>query len=470
MNLTNINQKTAFFMVQKWYLFLIVLSIFACNSDDDTTTPPNVPVENGFWLVEEKGWIFEFTDGQDIFYNFNSVGCTIQDTNFIPETYYGFILNQVNVDTIIGTSQLSDSEIIFKRMQNQNSLCLPDQIAITQDPKVNFDHFWNIFNDYYAFFEARNIDWAQYESLRDQVTTDNFYETLETLAYLLEDGHVSIVDDENAIDIDSGEPKLFERLNANLSGDFIIDNEDDFFELVNQKVETIALDYLNGAFEIDPSDNILWGQINEDVGYIIIATMEGYGTNFDNELSNLNETLDVIMNDLNASGVSKLIIDMRLNDGGIDTAALTMVSRFMDQERVLYSKKARLGNSYTENIAFSVGPRGDYQFTNDIVLLTSPYTISAAELFVLCLKDLPYVTIVGENTTGAFSTILEHTLPNGSQIGLSNEVYSDPQGAVFEITGIGPQNENNRIPFLASQDFQEGKDSGIDRALELLNN
>ena len=198
--------------------------------------------------------------------------------------------------------------------------------------------------------------------------------------------------------------------------------------------------------------------------------MEGYGTDFDNEISSLNALLDTIMNDLESSGASKLIIDIRFNDGGFDTVALDMVSRFINEERLSYFKKARLGDSFTENRPFSVAPKGDFQFTDDIILLTSPFTISAAELFALCIKDLPYVTIVGENTTGAFSTILEHILPNGAEIGLSNEIYTDAQGEVFEIVGIGPESQQNEIPFFLTEDFEEEKDGGIDRALDILNN
>ena len=54
---------------------------------------------------------------------------------------------------------------------------------------------------------------------------------------------------------------------------------------------------------------------------------------------------------------------------------------------------------------------------------------------LLCLKDLPY------DTNGAFSTILTHVLPNGATIGLSNEIYSDARGAIFEVIGIGPETQ-----------------------------
>ncbi len=452
-------------------LLLLFVLFAACESNDDSTTtvPPENSI-NGFWSIPEKGWVFQFTDDKHIFYNTNAAGCSIQDNDFVLQDFYEFDFDVITENELIASSELSDSEIVFVRLPNQNADCLPDQVSDTKDPVINFDHFWNIFNDYYAFFETRNIDWSQYKSLRDQVTTDNFYEIVEELMFLMEDGHVSIYDEENVIEIQSGDAKLNERLNANLSGDLIINSEDDFIALKNQKAQTIVTEYLGGEFEIDENENIIWGLINDDIGYILISTMQGYGTNLSNELSSLNVVLDRIMNDIKESGVSKLVLDLRFNNGGFDTAALNMVSRFMDQERVSYFKKARLGDSFTENKSFSVEPQGDFQFTEDIILLTSPHTISAGELFTLCMKDLTYVTIVGENTNGAFSTILTHILPNGVEVGLSNEIYSDAQGNVFEVVGIGPDNQENYIPFLSTQDFQEEKDSGIDRALEILNN
>ncbi|GMN11275.1 hypothetical protein MTsPCn9_11180 [Croceitalea sp. MTPC9] len=464
------NNEVHSVMNKKWYLILVVFSFFACQKDDER---PLIPIDDplqGYWEVAEKGWIFEFKEGSDVFYNVNTAGCSIQDADFNPIDFIGFTITQVSDNELIGTSDLSDSDVLFTRLLDQNPSCLPNQISITEDPIVNFDHFWNIFNDYYAFFEARTVDWSQYESLRDQVTEANFYDTLETLAYVLEDGHVSIVDENNDVQIESGNPRLYERLNANISGDLIIESADDYDALFNQKTATIVTEYLGGNFEIDEREKILWGTINNDVGYILVSTMEGYGTNFENELSSLNAVLDTIMNDLNESGVSKIIIDMRFNDGGYDTVALDIASRFMDQERISYFKKARLGNTFTENKPFSVAPKGNFQFTENIVLLTSPFTVSAAELFTLCLKDLSYVTVVGENTNGAFSTILTHVLPNGAEVGLSNEIYSDANGLVFEVVGVGPENQENMVPFLSTSDFEEEKDSGIDRALEILDN
>ncbi len=59
--------------------------IFSCQKDDDISLPIEDSM-NGFWLVADKGYIFEFTDGSDIFYNINAAGCTIQEDDFTQST------------------------------------------------------------------------------------------------------------------------------------------------------------------------------------------------------------------------------------------------------------------------------------------------------------------------------------------------------------------------------------------------
>jgi len=470
MTFTITNKQFLFTLIQKGMLCFFLLFIFSCNNDDDITSTPIEDTLNGLWFSAEKGYIIELKDGNDILYNINKIGCAIQDNDLVIEDFGGFILNQTSENELVASSDLSDIDVVFTRLSEQNPFCLPDQIAMTDDPKVNFDHFWNIFNDYYAFFEARNINWARYEGLRDQVTSENLYDIIEELALILEDGHVSIYDDELGIEIESGDVRLLERLNANLSGDLLIEDIQGYYDLGIEKLMTIIIEYLGSGFEVDDRDNIFWGLIDDETGYINVLTMQGYGTDFSNELSTLNDILDTIMNDFSEAGISKLVLDLRFNEGGIDTVALDIASRFMDQERLSYFKKARLGDTFTENSAFSIGPKGNFQFTEDIVLLTSPITVSAGELFTLCLKDQPYVTIVGENTAGAFSTILNHVLPNGAEVGLSNEIYTDAQGVTFEIVGIGPNDPENQIPLFLTSDFEQGIDSGIERALEILEN
>ncbi|AUP77708.1 S41 family peptidase [Flavivirga eckloniae] len=451
----------------KMSLCLLLFFCFACKSDDNGTFIPHKDLLHGFWFVADKGYVIELAENKNVIYNISSAGCTVLDNDFNIEES-GIELKVVNANELTGVSQMSLSNLKLTRLQDLNAICLPDQISKTEDPKINFEHFWSFFNDYYAFFDLRGVNWSTYKNYGNQITKDNFYDVLEDLVLLFEDGHVSISDDKNDIDIESGIPVLIERLNVNLSGDLIIESEEDLGVILGQKATTIVEKYLEGTFEEDKEWNMLWGTINNDIMYLNILGMSGYGTELSNELSSLNLALDDVMNAIKDSGISKLIIDIRTNQGGFDKVSSDIAARFVDHERNVFSKKARLGNSFTEDQIISLGPKGDFQFTGDIVLLTSPLTASAAEIFTLYVKDLPYVTIVGEHTNGGFSDILTHVLPNGAEIGLSNEVYSDTKGVVYEGIGIGPAAEN-KIPFLSNDDFINEKDSGIERAIELLN-
>jgi carboxyl-terminal processing protease len=112
-------------------------------------------------------------------------------------------------------------------------------------------------------------------------------------------------------------------------------------------------------------------------------------------------------------------------------------SRFADQRRHAHSKWAwRVNDAQAQR--FDIQPGGPLQFRAPVYLLTSDLTVSAAEVFVLAMRALPQVTQVGGTTRGAFSDILAKTLPNGRRLGLSNEIYVDPEGASFEGAGLSP--------------------------------
>ncbi|MBP2831357.1 S41 family peptidase [Aquimarina sp. U1-2] len=448
-------------------VFLLIGCCIACQNDDDQPQQDNA--KKGFWLAADKGYVLEINDTKNTLFSINSTGCTILEDNLDFEASFGFPLDLDSPDELVGISKLSITTLKFERLADQSELCLPDQVFNTNDPKINFDYFWNLFNEYYAFFERRNVDWAQYKNMRAQITSENFYDILQELILLLNDGHVSISDESRGINISSGDVALLNRLNASLSGDLVIQSQEDYDTLYNRKLEIIASRYLKGEFEIDDQQKIAWGLLNDSTGYINSLEMQGFSTTEKTELEVLNTVLDRLMNDFKSAGISKLIIDMRFNGGGYDRVSLAIASRFANRERSVFSKKARLGAGFTESTSVAISPQGDFQFTGEIILLTSAITASAAEIFVLCLKDFPYVTIVGENTNGIFSDVLVHKLPNGAFVGLSNEVYEDAQGTIYEGVGIGPK-ETDMVPLFSNSDFIEEKDSGIDRALEILNN
>ena len=75
-------------------------------------------------------------------------------------------------------------------------------------------------------------------------------------------------------------------------------------------------------------------------------------------------------------------------------------------------------------------------FTKPVYILTSPQTGSAAESFSIATMPLKNVKRIGSPTSGALSTALEKTLPNGWVFSISNEIYMDNDGKAYENIGV----------------------------------
>jgi len=99
------------------------------------------------------------------------------------------------------------------------------------------------------------------------------------------------------------------------------------------------------------------------------------------------------------------------------------------------------------------------------VHLIGLHSVSAAETFTQALLDRePEVIRVGENTQGVFSDVLGRRLPNGWRFGLPNERFIT-DGKTYDGTGIPP---TIRVPVFSAADLERGRDSAIEKALEIL--
>jgi carboxyl-terminal processing protease len=77
-------------------------------------------------------------------------------------------------------------------------------------------------------------------------------------------------------------------------------------------------------------------------------------------------------------------------------------------------------------------------FLGPVYLMTTDSTVSAGEIMTMSLRAQPNVTHVGQPTNGALSDILSKSLPNGWALNLSNEIYHDHEGELWEGRGILP--------------------------------
>lgn len=319
----------------------------------------------------------------------------------------------------------------------------------TKDPEHNFEVFWNTFEENYLFFHINQVDWqAMYKVYRPRVTKDTtddeLFEIFGQMVAPLKDAHVSIR---------AGDKRLGH------SGYKLEDKEDDVWNLVRSK-------YLQGKYNTR-LNQLSYGTLDDKTGYLRIRAMSGF-TRYPSRPSE--ETLQLLgraMDEIIESfqGLSKVVVDVRFNGGGSDEYSRCIAERFTDRRRLAYSKQARQGSysEFTPKVDFYLEPKGPRQFTDEVVVLANGASVSATEIFMLCMQALPHVTIVGKNTEGSFSDILGRSLPNGWRVGLSNEAYINHKGVCLEGPGVAPHIE---VP-LTIEDLENGRDLALEKAMSL---
>ena len=98
------------------------------------------------------------------------------------------------------------------------------------------------------------------------------------------------------------------------------------------------------------------------------------------------------------------------------------------------------------------------------MLLTCDSVFSGGEAFALAIKQLSYVTIIGDHTNGIFSYQLEKKLPNGWRYRLSYQKYFSADMVCYEGKGVPVD-----IKLLNKKtDIENGIDPLITRALKVL--
>src|SRR3954469_23216778 len=79
----------------------------------------------------------------------------------------------------------------------QNPVSYPKDTAISK-PELNFEMLWHTFEDNYAFFKLRNIDWHKsYQKFRRQVssttTDDSLYDVFSKMLSPFQDNHINVI-------------------------------------------------------------------------------------------------------------------------------------------------------------------------------------------------------------------------------------------------------------------------------------
>jgi Peptidase family S41/Tricorn protease C1 domain len=307
-----------------------------------------------------------------------------------------------------------------------------------------FDTVWREFDLHYSFFQLKGIDWAavgaRHRAAALAATSDRaFAQELAAMFAELHDVHVSLTPFGPGSTIRYIAP--YDTTPSNYS-----------------EPATLARYVPNAATTASGSGHIRYGMAGPDVGYLRIASFIGQGWS-----GEVDEALAAL------PSATSVIIDIRGNGGGNRNVAIEIAGRFADQSHVYGYLRYRNGpghGDFTDYVTETVVPQGNRRFSGQVYVLTNRGDYSSSEDFVLAMRLLPRVTIVGDTTGGASGGPIVRELPNGWTYELPQWIEYTPDKKVFEGIGLAP----DVVIKPTAATFAAGRDPAVDQALGLAAN
>lgn len=464
-------------------LIIFSVAVASCSDSDNVTKPMSI---EGHWVAPAYGISLTIEPTEFTYHQYTGQTCQSMN-NFFDETYDQLIddvklaqQGQVLLNSFFGAKVPA---VEFERQASLPESCVSSLVANFDEDGYednalrDFDIFWQNFNDHYAFFELKQVDWAQQRNTwRPQVTaTIDDDELLTILAQMVEplaDGHVEVAsaDGETNFEFD-GKPTFFDIIESEheqLPPENTLDVEGYFDEQFELVLEIIADSFVDGAeINQNESEQTFWSVLPNNIGYVNLLAMAGFtGSELSaDQLDAVDLTFDQIFSDL--ADVDSMVIDLRFNGGGDDGVSAHIASRFTDARTLAWQKQARLGNSRLPLSQIFIEPSARTRFLKPVVLLTSSATASAAEVFSLAMQQVANAQLVGEASQGIFSDTLPKSLPNGISFSMSTEYYFSADGDFFEDLGVPVDVD---AAFFTLADRQNGQDTGLMATQDLLRN
>lgn len=314
--------------------------------------------------------------------------------------------------------------------------CVTESVP-DNNKRGNFEALWQTLNTRYCFFdykkETYGLDWDNVHSryaaiINEQMTDKQLFEVLSNMTYELRDGHVNLSAAHNV----SRYGRWFDDYPMNQS-------------------DSLERRYLGRSDEYQQTSGLKYRILPDNVGYIRCASFDyAFGS------GNLHEIMSYL------STCTMLIVDVRSNGGGMLTSAEKLASLFINDEIIggyMCHKTSSAHNAFSTPEAIRIKPFEGLRWQRKVAVLTNRRTYSAANSFVMFLKGLPNVTIVGDRTGGGAGMPFNAELPNGWGIRFSACPMYDRQMQLTEM-GIDPDMKVD----ITDEDYQRGVDTIIETA------
>lgn len=409
----------------------------------------------GIWESQGYGQVLEIAADRLTVYDLTDVSCARISELPFPHADADYESVEATADRLSFRWEGGLTRYEYVRRQRLPDRCVGRLDAPSADPEFIFATLWHAFNENYAFFAQRSVDWAGvYRDLRPRAITarndEELFSVLSEALATLRDGHVDLI---------AGSRRFEGGRLGELREKWLADRGASAEQWPSMTAQYAAavdsyLDRLLGDTRRSGASNVLnWGWLRPGLGYLSVGSMYVKPSNGERALNTtaqlalIGATMDRVMADL--GDARALVVDVRFNGGGHDSVALKVAGYLTAQPRLALTKKAAFRGGFTSAQRFMVMPQGKRPYLGPVYVLQSGSTISAAEIFAIATKSLPNVTRIGTTTYGALSDALAKRLPNGWEVTLSNEVYQAADGQLFEYRGIPPDVsiESKQEPF-----------------------
>lgn len=303
-------------------------------------------------------------------------------------------------------------------------------------PEKAFEVFWQTFEDNYAFFKLRNINWkSTYKSYRHKVnsttTDDSLFSILSQMVAPFHDDHINII-------IPGTKQFTSEKPSPFLKNFPEESSRDSLWEAVNTTLYKNGFDSLKSIGPEYRGKKLFYYTQSDTYGYIRIQrcfVSDAISDDVKVDSSLAGKIFDSVLQQMNNS--KAIILDIRTNIGGNDEFAYAIAGRFATKKILGHSKQTRISGTqnFTALDRWYITPQTNIPYTKPLAVLTNDQTASAGDVLAMIIKAIPKTTTIGENTLGIYSDMYGFELPNKWLVSLSNQRYFSSKMVCYEAKG-----------------------------------
>lgn len=211
------------------------------------------------------------------------------------------------------------------------------------------------------------------------------------------------------------------------------------------------------SFDVERADitlpSIDYEMMENGIGYILIDAFE----------TDTAHQFKQAVEELTASGMQAMILDVRYNPGGMVSSVVEILDEILPEGLVVYIEDKE-GNR--QNYSSS----GSSYMDIPIAVLVNEDSASASEILAGAIKDYEYGTLIGTTTFGKGIVQTIFPLSDGDAVKLTTAKYFTPNGNYIHEVGIEPDIELE-YEYLNPDgvEYERKYDNQILKALEVLN-